>query len=121
MLRNYRKDQRIVAMGLLSFHSNLKTQLPLLKEIETYETGWPFELYLYYCEDGSSNVQGVIGVEHLSDTEMRLHDISLNPSYRGERIGFAMLSELQALYPDKKILGTAATSSYLAKWQENTR
>lgn len=119
MLTQYRKNQRKIAMGLLSFHESLKDQQHLLKEIDTYEGDDRYQLYCYYDEN-SDNVQGVIGVSQLEDEEIVLHDISLNPSYRGEgRI--LMMDELQAMYPDQRIIGTPATSEFLAKWQEHKR
>ena len=118
MLTHYRKNQRKIAMGLLSFHENLKDQQLLLKEIDTYEADERYQLYCYY-DESSDNVQGVIGISQLDNNELMLHDISLNPSYRGEGISMLMMEELQALHPDQKIIGTPATSAFLAKWQEH--
>ncbi len=120
MLTDYRKNQRKIAMGLLSFHANLKDQQHLLKEIDTYQDDDRYNLFCYYAEQ-SDNVQGVIGISQLEDQEIVLHDISLNPSYRGEGVGFKMMDELQQLYPDKKIIGTPATCTFLANWQERVR
>ncbi|MBO0410738.1 GNAT family N-acetyltransferase [Enterococcus hulanensis] len=120
MLTQYRKNQRKIAMGLLSFHESLKDQQHLLKEIDTYEGDDRYQLYCYY-DDNSDNVQGVVGVSQLEDQEIVLHDISLNPSYRGEGISITMMDELQAMYPNQKIIGTPATSAFLAKWQEHKR
>lgn len=120
MLTQYRKNQRKIAMGLLSFHESLKDQQHLLKEIDTYEGDDRYQLYCYYA-DNSDNVQGVVGVSRLEDQEIVLHDISLNPSYRGEGISITMMDELQAMYPNQKIIGTPATSAFLAKWQEHKR
>ncbi len=100
MLSHYRKNQRKIAMGLLSFHESLKDHQHLLKEIDTYEDNDRYQLYCYYDEH-SDNVQGVVGVSQLEDQEIVLHDISLNPSYRGEGVSLKMMEELQALYPDQ--------------------
>ncbi|WP_159721897.1 GNAT family N-acetyltransferase [Enterococcus sp. CSURQ0835] len=115
MLAEYRSNQRKIAMGLLSFHRNLKDQQHLLKEIDTYEQNEQFQLYCYYCE-GNENVQGVIGVE-LTAEGIVVHDISLNPSYRGEGLGFEMLNELQALYPEQTIYPTKMTETFIQKWR----
>ncbi|GAA2901517.1 GNAT family N-acetyltransferase [Enterococcus pseudoavium] len=117
MLTQYRTNQRKIAMGLLSFHDNLKDQRHLLKEIDTYEADDRYQLFCYYDKD-SENVQGVIGISELDDQEIVLHDISLNPSYRGEGVSIMMMNELQEVYPERKIIGTPATSPFLAKWQE---
>lgn len=120
MLTQYRKNQRKIAMGLLSFHESLKDHQHLLKEIDTYEEDKQYQLFCYYDEQ-SDNVQGVVGVSQLEDQEVVLHDISLNPSYRGEGVSMKMMKELQAMYPEQKIIGTPATSPFLAKWQEHKR
>ena len=120
MLVQYRKNQRKIAMGLLSFHESLKDQQHLLKEIDAYENEERYQLYCYYDEN-SDNVQGVIGVSSLEDNEIVLHDISLNPSYRGEGVSIKMMDELQRIYSNQLIIGTPATSPFLAKWQETKR
>ena len=38
MLTHYRKENRKIAMGLLSFHKKLTGKTSLLKEIDTYES-----------------------------------------------------------------------------------
>ena len=38
MLTHYRKENRKIAMGLLSFHKKLADKENRLKEIDTYET-----------------------------------------------------------------------------------
>ncbi|MBO1306752.1 GNAT family N-acetyltransferase [Enterococcus sp. 669A] len=116
MITHYRKSQRKIAMGLLSFHKHLKHEHPSLKEIDHYEERDQYELYCYYYDEAANNIQGVLGVEVLNDHELILHDISLNPSYRGEGLGFVMLDQLQNRYPDYQIIGTKATAAYLAKW-----
>ncbi|MEO1772933.1 MULTISPECIES: GNAT family N-acetyltransferase [Enterococcus] len=120
MITHYRKNQRKIAMGLLSFHKYLKEEHPRLKEIEHYEEGEPYQLYCYYYDEATNNVQGVLGIEQLNNQEIILHDISLNPSYRGEGLGFVMLDQLQEHYPEYHIIGTTATAAYLAKWKRKT-
>lgn len=83
MLTHYRKENRKIAMGLLSFHKKLNAESSLLKEIDTYESAEDYELFFYTPED-STNIQGIIGVHWNDKDQMTIHDISLNPSYRGE-------------------------------------
>lgn len=45
MLTHYRKENRKIAMGLLSFHKKLTDKSNLLKEINTYETEEGYELF----------------------------------------------------------------------------
>ncbi|MDA9461739.1 GNAT family N-acetyltransferase [Enterococcus mundtii] len=121
MLTHYRKENRKIAMGLLSFHKKLNAESSLLKEIDTYESAEDYELFFYTPED-STNIQGIIGVHWNEKDQMTIHDISLNPSYRGENIGFQMLNELQEKYPDVLIHPTDITEAYLSRWiKENKK
>jgi riboflavin biosynthesis RibT protein len=118
MLTRYRKEQRKIAMGLLSFHKKMQHHQNLLKEVDTYEQQENFRLFLWKPVD-SSNVQGVIGLEFKSPQheEAILHDIVLSPSFRGEKVGYQMLDELLERYPQLVLEGTAATQAYLNKWK----
>ncbi|EOL44301.1 GNAT family N-acetyltransferase [Enterococcus caccae] len=118
MLNYYRKEQRKIAMGLLSFHQKLTEYHSLLKEIDMYETDSNLHL-LFWTPDGEQNIQGIVGIEVETSEAMILHDISINPSFRGEKLGFDLLNEVEKLYPDTKIYGTLATSPYLSKWKEH--
>lgn len=118
MLANYRKEQRKIAMGLLSFHLKLTEYQSLLKEIDMYETENNLHLLLW-TPAGEQNIQGIVGIEIETSDAMILHDISINPSFRGENLGFDLLNEVVELYPETKIYGTLATSTYLSKWKEH--
>ena len=113
MLTHYRKENRKIAMGLLSFHKKLTDKSNLLKEINTYETEEGYELF-FFTPEGSTNIQGIIGVYWGENQELIIHDVSLNPSYRGDQMGFQMLDELQEKYPDFSIRPTEITRPYLA-------
>ncbi|MBO0439065.1 GNAT family N-acetyltransferase [Candidatus Enterococcus ikei] len=118
MLTYYRKEQRKIAMGLLSFHQKLTEYQALLKEIDMYETEENLHLF-FWIPDGEQNIQGILGIEVETSEAMILHDISINPSFRGEKLGFNLLNEMKELYPETKIYGTLATSAYLSKWKEH--
>lgn len=118
MLNNYRKEQRKIAMGLLSFHQKLTEYQSLLKEIDMYETEENLHL-LFWTPLGEQNIQGVVGIEVVQSESIILHDISINPSFRGEKLGFDLLDEVVQLYPEIKLYGTSATSTYLSKWKEH--
>ena len=119
MLAHYRKENHKIAMGLLSFHKKLTDKSNLLKEINTYETEEGYELF-FFTPEGSTNIQGIIGVYWGENKELIIHDVSLNPSYRGDKMGFLMLDELQAKYPDFTIRPTEITEPYLTKWINRT-
>lgn len=116
MLSHYRKEQRKIAMGLLSFHKKMQAHQNLLKEIDTYEQEEAFCLFLWKPLD-STNVQGLLGVEFQTPKQVILHDIALSPSFRGEKVGYQMLDELVERYPEIQLTGTSATNGYLNKWQ----
>ncbi|EOH98628.1 hypothetical protein UAW_01224 [Enterococcus haemoperoxidus ATCC BAA-382] len=118
MLTYYRKEQRKIAMGLLSFHQKLTEYHSLLKELDMYETEDNLHL-LFWTPVGEQNIQGIVGIEVETSEAMILHDISINPSFRGEKLGFDLLNEVRELYPETKIYGTLATSAYLSKWKEH--
>ncbi|MGX7243301.1 GNAT family N-acetyltransferase [Enterococcus quebecensis] len=118
MLTYYRKEQRKIAMGILSFHQKLTEYKELLKEIDMYEKEEDLHL-LFWIPAGGKNIQGIVGIEVKTSEAMILHDISINPSFRGEKLGFDLLDELAELYQETKIYGTLATSTYLSKWKEH--
>ncbi|MGC6769731.1 GNAT family N-acetyltransferase [Enterococcus sp. LJL128] len=117
MLIPYRKEHQKIAIGLLSFHDKLEKYHSLLHEIDRYEQDERLSLYFWMLEQGG-NIQGLLGVELLTEEQLLLHDISINPSLRGKGMGFQLLDELQSGYNEHAILGTQATAAYLTKWQE---
>lgn len=115
MLIPYRKEQQKIAVGLLSFHDKMEKYHSLLNEIDMYEQEERLTLLFWTPEQGA-NIQGLLGIENVSTTQLILHDISLNPSFRGEGLGFQLLDELKENYRDIEIMGTSATKEYLNKW-----
>lgn len=115
MLIPYRKEQQKIAVGLLSFHDKMEKYHSLLNEIGIYEQEEQLALFFWIPEQGG-NIQGLLGIEYLSSKQLILHDISINPSFRGEGLGFQLLDELKERYSDFDILGTSATKAYLDKW-----
>ena len=79
--------------------------------IHQYETDDNWQLYLLKKDD---DFIGLIGIE-LGDEDYTLHHLSVNPSFRGEGIGQEMVTKLQALFPDKKCIGTEETDSFIQK------
>ncbi|MFK4565642.1 GNAT family N-acetyltransferase [Enterococcus sp. UD-01] len=118
MLKHYRKEQRKIAMGLLSFHQKLAEYQSLLKEIDMYETEENLKL-LFWIPEGENNIQGIVGLEFDTPETMILHDITINPSYRGEKLGFNLLQEVADKYADRQLYGTQATAAFLSKWKDN--
>lgn len=75
----------------------------------------------FFTPEGSTNIQGIIGIYWATNDQLIIHDISLNPSYRGENMGFQMLDELQEKYPDVSIRATEITEPYIGKWLAKKR
>ena len=117
MLIPYRKEHQKIAVGLLSFHDKMEKYHSLLHEIEVYEKSNELSLLLWVPNQGD-NIQGLLGVEQESARMLVLHDISINPSLRGDGLGFVLLDELQETYSECGIRGTTATVAYLDKWKQ---
>ncbi|MHA6259597.1 GNAT family N-acetyltransferase [Sporosarcina sp. CAU 1771] len=111
MLLRYKKSYEKIAMGLLSYMPDEKNVKKLQETIHKYETVAEWQLYL--LKSGEDFI-GLIGLEMAEDSYTLLH-ISVNPSFRGEGIGREMVSKLNALYPNKKCIGTEYTESFLEK------
>lgn len=119
MLVRYNKNQKKIAMGLMSFHKNkkLKEYENLLKSIDWYEAHDNWKLY-FWKPDDSDNVQGIIGGEQkMEKGEFVVYDLALNPSMRGEGCGFRMLDDLQQQYPDSQLVGTKITKDFIEAWK----
>ncbi|HFL0950825.1 TPA: N-acetyltransferase [Enterococcus faecium] len=72
MLTHYRKENRKIAMGLLSFHKKLTGKTSLLKEIDTYESEDDYELF-FFTPEGSTNIQGIIGIYWATNDQLIIH------------------------------------------------
>jgi riboflavin biosynthesis RibT protein len=94
MLVPYKTMNQKIAMGLLSFMPKEKEVKKLQKTIERYENDPNWKLYLWKEDD----FVGVIGVTVING-EAYLQHLCVNPSYRQEGIGKAMLKELQNMIP----------------------
>lgn len=119
MLVRYNKNQKKVAMGLMSFHKNkrLKEYENLLKSVDWYEEHDQWKLYFWVPNDDSDKIQGIVGGE-LKDDEFIVYDLALNPSMRGEGYGFAILDDLQNEYPQLTLTGTRITKEFIERWKQ---
>ncbi|HHW39430.1 MAG TPA: GNAT family N-acetyltransferase [Bacillales bacterium] len=90
MLIRYKKNYEKIAMGLLSFMPSEKDLKRLQGTIKLYEEDQDWQLYLYKEDD----IIGAIGVK-IKGNEAELRHISVNPSYRGQGKGKAMLNALR--------------------------
>lgn len=115
MLVDYKNDYKKITMGLLSFVPDLKEVARLQSEMDWYQREENRKLYLWRNEE-TSDIIGVIGIE--IDSEMiLLRHIAINPSFRKEGISYQILTDLDAVYSGKKIIGTLETASLITKWE----
>lgn len=116
MLYHYKKAFEKIAMGLMSYASDLNQTTRLLEEMELYQKDPKRELYLWKSEETDDFV-AVLGVE-IEQKVLLLRLIAVNPSYRNEGISYKMLDAIQKLYPELPIMGTLETTPIIQAWQE---
>lgn len=110
MLIRYKKNYEKIAMGLLSFMPSEKDLKRLQGTIKLYEEDQDWQLYLYKEDD----IIGAIGVK-IKDNEAELRHISVNPSYRGQGKGKAMLNALRNQLGNIKIKPSENTLEFFEK------
>jgi riboflavin biosynthesis RibT protein len=111
MLIKYKKMYEKFAMGLLSFMPEEKEIKKLQNTMKLYETDENSQLFLWKDED----IVGVIGADFSNETTIIIKHISVNPSFRHQGIGKAMVKELKEMFPDKEILPNEQTSAFFEK------
>ncbi|WP_026694767.1 GNAT family N-acetyltransferase [Peribacillus kribbensis] len=111
MLIKYKKSFEKIAMGLLSFMPNEKDIKKLQSTMKLYETDERFLLFLWKQEE----IQGLIGVQMLSDTELEVLHISVNPPYRKQGVAKSMVQAMKNQFPDKKIVTNELTAGIVGK------
>lgn len=114
MLIRYKKNHEKIAMGLLSFMPKRENVKALQEVIHQYENEAGWELYLW---KENEDFIGLLGIE-VEEDSFTLHDIALNPSFRGEGIGKAMVNEIRQRYSDKTCHSTEMTEGFLTKCNE---
>ena len=110
MLIRFKKNMEKIAMGLLSFMPDAKDDVKKLQStIREYESNPDWHLYLWKEDD---DVLGIIGVK-ISDDNVIIQHISVNPSHRNVGIGKKMIKEVKNLYgKNYVILAEASIQSY---------
>ena len=110
MLIRYKKNYEKIAMGLLSFMPSDKDLKRLQGTIKLYEEDQDWQLYLYKEDD----IIGAIGVK-IKGNEAELRHISVNPSYRGQGKGKAMLNALRNQLGNIKIKPSENTLEFFER------
>ncbi|GGL46783.1 GNAT family N-acetyltransferase [Sporolactobacillus putidus] len=110
MLIRYKKSYEKIAMGLLSFVPSEKEIKVLLQTIRKYEEDEKWQLFLWKNGD---DIIGVVGIHFKNDHEAEIEHISVNPSYRAQGVGRAIILALgTALGEDVRVVPSAAIKSY---------
>lgn len=116
MLIKYKKPFEKIAMGLLSFTPEEK-ELKILKQtMQLYEENQERQLFLWKQD---KDIAGLIGIEIKEQCFLVLH-ISVNPSFRGEGVGHAMVTRIQQLQEPLAMCATMETKNFLSDcWKKS--
>src|SRR5699024_63311 len=117
MLRRYKSNQEKIVMGLLSFMQEEKDVRALQETIDAYKNNENWHLYLLKKDN---DYVGAIGVKVTSDMRVKIHNISVNPSFRKKGKARKMIQKLSLLYKkDYKICSNENTYELFNKCNED--
>lgn len=119
VLITYNQTYEKIAMGLLSYISDLKNVDYLQLEMESYINKDNKKLFLWRDEE-TDNIVAVIGLE-IGEMMILVRHLSVSPSYRNEGIVHEMLDKVQIYYPEHNLNGTLETAPFIAKWAQRHR
>lgn len=111
MLLRYKKSFEKIAMGLLSFMPKERELKVLQQTMQKYEENPDWQLFLWKKGD---DFVGLLGVE-VAEGFFTVHHMSVNPSYRGEGIGHAMVEKIQHIMLEREMRPTDETRAFLEK------
>ena len=114
VLTKYKKAHKKIAMGLLSFMPGEHNLKQLQKTMQTYEENPDWQLYLW--KKGEDFV-GLIGIE-VDEQTFTVRHASVNPSFRGEGIGRALIERVRQLMEPREMRAAPETEAFLAKCRE---
>ncbi|MFD1065290.1 GNAT family N-acetyltransferase [Oceanobacillus locisalsi] len=98
MLIRFKRNLEKIAMGLLSFMPEEKDVKKLQETIREYEENDQSHLHLWKEGD---DVLGAIGVQIVSDNQLVINHLTVNPSHRDQGIGSRMIAEIHRIYSNK--------------------
>ncbi|WP_080874329.1 GNAT family N-acetyltransferase [Oceanobacillus timonensis] len=98
MLIRFKRNLEKIAMGLLSFMPEGKDVKKLQETIREYEENDQMHLHLWKEGD---DVLGAIGVQIVSDNQLVINHLTVNPSHRDQGIGSRMIAEIHRIYSNK--------------------
>lgn len=118
MLIKYSPDYQKIAMGFMSYIPELKDLDHLRMELKLYTTDSRHQLLLY--KNNGDNFAGVIAVEiqNQQNQIVMVRYLSLSPAERSTNNIYQVLDEIQAYYPQAKIMGSIAVTPLILAWQQ---
>lgn len=118
MLIKYSPDYQKIAMGFMSYIPELKDLDHLRMELKLYTTDSRHQLLLY--KNNGGNFAGVIAVEiqNQQNQIVMVRYLSLSPAERSTNNIYQVLDEIQAYYPQTKIMGSIAVTPLILAWQQ---
>ncbi|WP_125566227.1 RibT protein [Companilactobacillus insicii] len=116
MLNKYSDENKKIAMGFLSYISDLKDMSNLDQELKLYKEDENRQLYLW-----KSNIEDYSGIVALSFSNhtVFIEYISLSPSYRSQSNIFKIFDDIQQKFPDLTILGNFSLGKLLKDWRDS--
>lgn len=115
MLSKYKKNFEKQVMGYLSYLPDFKNLQNLTDEMKLYnEDNDQFDVLTYTNQAG--NCVGIVGVQ-LTEHFVIVRYMSLDPSYRSEKVSKEIIKELLGTYSNKR-LSTLPDWTYLLKYAE---
>lgn len=115
MLIKYSSAYQKIAMGFMSYISELKDLDHLQMELKLYTTDSRHQLLLY--KNNSGNFAGVIAVE-IQNQIVMVRYLSLSPTERSTNNIYHVIDEIQAYYPQSKIMGSISVTPLILDWQQ---
>lgn len=116
MLNKYSDENRMIAMGFLSYINDLKDLDNMEQELKLYSEDDNRQLYLW--KSNIEDYSGIVALSFSSNTVF-IEYISLNPSYRSQSNVFKIFDDIQQKFPNLVILGNFGLNKQLEHWRQN--
>lgn len=116
MLNKYSDENRMIAMGFLSYINDLKDLDNMEQELKLYSEDDNRQLYLW--KSNIEDYSGIVALSFSSNTVF-IEYISLNPSYRSQSNIFKIFDDIQQKFPNLVILGNFGLNKQIGQWRQN--
>lgn len=119
MLTKYNKDDnQKIAMGFLSYISDLKDMSNLESELKLYDEDENRQLYLW--KSGVEDYSGIVALSFSKKTVF-IEYISLSPSYRSQSNRFKIFDDIKQSFSNYTILGSFDLVNDIRHWSESQK